>query len=163
MLDEKAKRGFLKRVRNPNLDSIQRKDIFKAINTACKKVTTCPYCQALNGTIKKVGALKLIHEKFKKKKTLQEEEFKASFQIAAELDPTLKHHISKAQEDLNPLVVLRLFQAIEDEDVELLGLDLEKGRPELFIWNALPVPPVCARPSVGQENARFASRKLIHK
>ena len=34
-----------------------------------------------------------------------------------------------------------------------MGLDPNHARPELFIWNALPVPPVCIRPSVGQENA----------
>lgn len=31
-----------------------------------------------------------------------------------------------------------------------MGLS-EAGRPELFIWTALPVPPVCIRPSVFQE------------
>lgn len=67
MLDEKNRRVYLKRVRNPHLDAIQRKDIFKAINTLCKKATRCPHCDELNGSIKKIGALKLIHEKFKKK------------------------------------------------------------------------------------------------
>ena len=156
MLDEKSRRQFLKRARNPHLDSIQRKDIFKSINTACKKVSRCPHCDQLNGSIKKVGALKLIHEKFKKRsKTQEEEDFKASFNTAANLDPGLKHHIGKANEDLNPLVVMRIFEAISDEDCELLGLDPTRGRPELFIWSALPVPPVCARPSVGQESSRY--------
>ncbi|KAJ3007733.1 UNVERIFIED_CONTAM: hypothetical protein HDU68_003379, partial [Siphonaria sp. JEL0065] len=40
-----------------------------------------------------------------------------------------------------------------DQDCELLGLDPINGRPELFIWTALPVPPVCIRPSIGQEDA----------
>ena len=116
MLDEKARRTFLKRVRNPHLDSIQRKEIFKAINVACKKVTRCPHCQDLNGSIKKVGALKLIHDKFKKKsKTPEEESFKRTFGSAVDHDAGLKHHLSKAHEDLNPLVVQRLFEAISDE------------------------------------------------
>ena len=34
-----------------------------------------------------------------------------------------------------------------------MGLDPRKGRPELFIWDALPILPVCTRPSVGQEAA----------
>lgn len=35
-----------------------------------------------------------------------------------------------------------------------MGLDPAHARPELFIWTALPIPPLCIRPSVGQENAR---------
>jgi DNA-directed RNA polymerase III subunit RPC1 len=36
-----------------------------------------------------------------------------------------------------------------------MGLDPIHSRPELFIWTALPIPPLCIRPSVGQENARY--------
>jgi DNA-directed RNA polymerase III subunit RPC1 len=104
--------------------------------------------------VKKVGPLKIIHEKFKKKQKCNEEfEFRESFENAAELDPWLKPHISKAQEDLNPLVVKNLFEGISDEDCELMGLDPSNSRPELFLWSSFPVPPVCIRPSIGQENA----------
>ena len=104
--------------------------------------------------VKKVGPLKIIHEKFKKKsKTEEEVNFRASFQNAADLDQWLKPHIGKAQEDLNPLIVQTLFERISNDDCELMGLDPENSRPELFLWSALPVPPLCLRPSVGQENA----------
>ena len=35
-----------------------------------------------------------------------------------------------------------------------MGLDHENGRPEKFIWTAIPIPPVCIRPSIAmtQEN-----------
>lgn len=118
MLDEKNRRLFLKRVRNPHLDSIQRKEIFKSINTLCKKATRCPHCDELNGSIKKIGALKLIHEKFKKKSkasAAEEDSFRKTFDSAIELDPSLKHHVNKAQEDLNPLVVKRILEDISDE------------------------------------------------
>jgi len=36
-----------------------------------------------------------------------------------------------------------------------MGLDPINGRPEMFIWTALPVPPTCIRPSVNQESARY--------
>jgi DNA-directed RNA polymerase III subunit RPC1 len=65
-----------------------------------------------------VGALKVIHEKFKKKtKNLAPEEaaFKATFNNAVQLDPYLKGHISKAHHDLNPLVVQSLFERISSE------------------------------------------------
>jgi DNA-directed RNA polymerase III subunit RPC1 len=106
--------------------------------------------------VKKVGPLKVVHEKFKKKKkTLEEEEFRDSFREAAEMDSYLKPHVGKAQDDLNPLVVKNLFEKVSNEDCEVMGLDPEQSRPELFIWQAFPIPPVCIRPSVGQENARF--------
>ncbi|KAJ3291090.1 hypothetical protein HK104_006337 [Borealophlyctis nickersoniae] len=142
LLEEPQRRSFLRRLRNPNLDGVQRKEILKALNAACKKVTRCHHCAAINGTVKKVGAMKIIHEKFKKKtKTDAEAEFRKTFDNAAKVDAGLKHHVGKAQEDLSPL------------DCELMGLDPEGGRPELFLWTALPVPPVCIRPSVGQENS----------
>ena len=128
----------------------------KSLNTACKKVSVCPYCDSQNGPVKKVGALKIIHEKFKKQKKKAESEeieFYESFKQALKLDATLKPHIAKAQEDLTPLVVLKLFARISNEDVELMGMNQLTGRPEMFIWTALPVPPVGIRPSVGQETS----------
>ncbi|KAJ1562028.1 hypothetical protein HK405_000629 [Cladochytrium tenue] len=153
VLQNICKRAFLRRLRNPNIDGLQRKDILKALNTACKKVSRCPHCEQPNGTVKKVGALKIIHEKFKKKKAPEEAVFKASFQTALSMDPTLKPHINKAQDDLSPLTVMKLLERLSDEDCEVLGMDPARGRPELFIWTALPVPPVCVRPSVGQEDS----------
>ncbi|EGF76498.1 hypothetical protein BATDEDRAFT_14837 [Batrachochytrium dendrobatidis JAM81] len=154
LIDEQTRRVYLKRLRNPNLDGVRRKDILKNLNILCKKTARCPHCNSLNGMVKKVGALKIVHEKFKKKaKTEEEDEFRKSFNHAIKLDPTLKAHISKAQEDLNPLVIMNLFQAISNDDCELMGLNPELSRPEQYIWSALPVPPVCIRPSVGQENS----------
>ncbi|KAJ3099768.1 hypothetical protein HK100_004836 [Physocladia obscura] len=105
------------------------------------------------GTVKKVGALKIMHEKFSKKKGEEEAEFRASFETITSMDPSLKSHAQKAQENLSPLTVLKLLERITDQDCEVLGLDPVNGRPELFIWTALPVPPVCIRPSIGQEDA----------
>ncbi|KAJ3332219.1 hypothetical protein HDU76_000926 [Blyttiomyces sp. JEL0837] len=73
LVDEAPKRTFLKRLRNPAIDGLQRKEILKALNNACKKVSKCPHCESINGTVKKVGALKVIHEKFKKKTKTNED------------------------------------------------------------------------------------------
>ncbi|KAJ3036140.1 hypothetical protein HDV00_003052 [Rhizophlyctis rosea] len=156
LLPEKQRRSYLKQLRNPNLDGVRRKEVLKKLNVECKKVTICPHCAGLNGSVKKVGAMKIVHEKFKKKVKAVEapyEEFRRTFENAVKLEPALKAHVSKAQEDFTPLSVLRLFERISNEDCELMGLDPARGRPELFLWNAIPVPPVCLRPSVGQENA----------
>jgi DNA-directed RNA polymerase III subunit RPC1 len=116
LVDEKTKRTTLKRLRMPFLDGVSMRGILKALNVSCKKQANCPHCGSLNGMVKKVGPLKIIHEKFKKRtKTDEERVFRESFQDAASYDQWLKPHIGKAQEDLNPLVVLDLFQAISNE------------------------------------------------
>ncbi|KAI8832364.1 hypothetical protein BC829DRAFT_426428 [Chytridium lagenaria] len=133
LLEEKAKESFLKRLRNPVIDGLKRKEILKALNTACRKHHRCPHCSAKNGSVKKIGPVRIIHEKYKKRtKADDDSAFRATFDNAIEADPLLKAHVSKAQEDLNPS---------------------EQGRPEMFIWTALPVPPSCIRPSVGQETS----------
>ncbi|RKP22725.1 hypothetical protein SYNPS1DRAFT_19660, partial [Syncephalis pseudoplumigaleata] len=153
LMDEEKRRVFLRRLRNPNLDSLQRRTIVKSVQDECKKVVYCPYCEGTNGTVKKVGALKIIHEKYRQKRTAAEKEaFKGTFNEAIAFAPEIKPHISKAHDDMNPLKVLRLFESITTEDCELLGLDPAHGRPELYIWTALPVPPVCIRPSVSQDD-----------
>ena len=56
-------------------------------------------------------------------------------------------------DDLNPLRVLNLFRKIGSSDCELLGMNPKEGRPEMFIWQYIPAPPVCIRPSVAQDMA----------
>lgn len=153
LVEEDVKRTYLRKLKS-NLDGVGRKGVLKSLNVLCKKKSVCPHCNALNGMVKKVGPLKIIHEKFKKvKKSDQEVAFRESMVEAAEFDKHLSPHIQKAQDDLNPLIVLNLFEKVSNEDCILMGLDPVNARPELFIWTAFPVPPVCIRPSVGQENA----------
>lgn len=132
------------------------------MNEECRKVKTCPYCGCLNGQIRKIGVLKLAHDKFsfynkstaaKKVPPESKLKFDKSFDEARRENPELDKHIRKAMEDLNPLRVLNLFKNISATDCELLGLDPNEGRPEMFIWQFLPAPPVCIRPSVAQDNA----------
>lgn len=67
--------------------------------------------------------------------------------------PDVVKHARKAVDDLNPLRVLNLFRLISTSDCELLGMDPDKGRPEMFLWRYIPAPPVCIRPSVQQDGA----------
>ncbi|KAJ8514890.1 hypothetical protein ONZ45_g7635 [Pleurotus djamor] len=155
LLEEPDRRVYLKRFRRPNLENIQRQALSKAVNTLARKVVDCPYCGAINGTVKKAGALKIIHDKFRAKKTADEmEKWKKTFTAAVEAQKELGLYLNKAvHEDLNPLKVLDLFRRVSDEDCELLGLRPEFGRPEEFLWQYLSVPPVCIRPSVAQDGA----------
>ncbi|KAJ3810847.1 hypothetical protein F5876DRAFT_40963 [Lentinula aff. lateritia] len=153
LLEEPDRRNFIKRFRRPNLENMQRQALIKAVNTMSRKTVYCPYCSATNGAVKKAGALKIIHDKFRAKKTAEEmEKWKKTFAPALEEQKDLALYLNKAvHEDLNPLKVLDLFKRISDEDCELLGMQPEFGRPEEFIWQYISVPPVCIRPSVAQD------------
>ncbi|KAI1345078.1 DNA-directed RNA polymerase III subunit RPC1 [Xylariaceae sp. FL0016] len=161
LLTEPERRKFLRQLRRP-IDNLQRVTICKAINEQCRKTKQCPYCNALNGQIRKVGALKIVHDKFvvynkstsaKKQPPQSKVEFDNSFNDAKTHVSDLEKHLRKAFEDLNPLRVLNLFKQISPTDCELLGLNPSEGRPEMFLWQYLPAPPVCIRPSVAQEGA----------
>ncbi|KAJ2723726.1 DNA-directed RNA polymerase III subunit C1 (rpo31) [Coemansia sp. Benny D115] len=155
MLTEADRRKFLRRLRTPGIDGLQTRAVVKNINTECRKVTYCPHCNATNGVVKKAGPLKIVHDKFRQKRTADEmEEFRRTLANAAEADPQLGTFMAKTQsEEMTPLRVYNLFKNISDEDCELMGLNPSSGRPELFLWTSVPVPPVCIRPSVAQDGA----------
>ena len=155
LLEEGDRRRFLRRFRRANLENLQRTQTFKAVNALARKTLYCPHCGSTNGTVKKVGPLKVVHEKFRQKKTEEElMEFRKTFVTAVNMGGgELAPHLGKAQEDLNPLRVLDLFRRISEEDCELLGLKPEHGRPEEYLWQYICVPPVCIRPSVAQDGA----------
>lgn len=96
---------------------MQRQLITKAVNTTARKVVHCPYCSATNGAVKKVGPLKIIHDKFRAKKTASElEAFRKTFESAIEFQKELAMYVNKpVYEDLHPLKVLDLFRRISDE------------------------------------------------
>ncbi|KAI1372952.1 beta and beta-prime subunits of DNA dependent RNA-polymerase [Hypoxylon crocopeplum] len=162
LLTEPERRMYLKELRRPFIDNMRRSAICKKINEQCRKTKNCPYCGAVNGQIRKVGALKIVHDKFiaynkstsqKKQPPPSKIEFDNSFIEAKKHVHDLDKHMKKAFEDLNPLRVLNLFKQISATDCELLGLEPSEGRPEMFLWQYLPAPPVCIRPSVAQEGA----------
>jgi len=118
LLDEQTRRKYLRSFRRPGLENLQRTQTFKAVNTAARKVSYCPRCKQLNGTVKKVPMMKIIHDKFRSKKTAQEkDEFRKTFDNALRLGggQDVNPHLNKAMDDLNPLRVLDLFRKISDE------------------------------------------------
>jgi len=69
-------------------------------------------------------------------------------------------------EDMNKLMpsdIREWFEDIPDEDIEVLGIDSEKSRPEWMILTVLPVPPVTARPSITLDNGQRSEDDLTHK
>jgi DNA-directed RNA polymerase III subunit RPC1 len=147
-------------LRKPGIDNLKRTQICKKINTECRKCKACPYCESVNGQIRKFGVLKLTHDKYLtfNKSTSQKKQppaslvaFNKSFDEAKKNNAELDKHLKKAMDDLNPLRVLNLFKMISPSDCELLGMNPAEGRPEMFIWQFVPAPPICIRPSVQQE------------
>lgn len=109
----------------------------------CEKVRECKKCGAVNGKVKKIGAVKLVHQRVKA--------------VAdSKVMETVKHdtdsEAKKCEDDLHALRVLELSRKISPADCELLGLDPDDARPENFIWQTLPASPACIRPSVGRDN-----------
>ncbi|KAF2816470.1 DNA-directed RNA polymerase III subunit RPC1 [Mytilinidion resinicola] len=157
------RRSFLRSMRRPALDNLQRTQISRKVSDECRKRKVCIHCNAVNGPIRKVAGhpLKLVHLKYdafnrstaKSKVTPESKiEFDASFQTAKEGNIDLEKNLRKAVDDMHPLRVLNIFRRISNSDCELLGLKPGLGRPELFIWQYVPVPPVSIRPSVAQES-----------
>ncbi|MDJ1432947.1 DNA-directed RNA polymerase subunit A' [Halostagnicola sp. A-GB9-2] len=74
--------------------------------------------------------------------------------------------IDLTEEDTNKLMpsdIRDWFENIPDEDIEVLGIDPDRSRPEWMILTVLPVPPVTARPSITLDNGQRSEDDLTHK
>ncbi|XP_012859703.2 DNA-directed RNA polymerase III subunit RPC1 [Echinops telfairi] len=151
MLALEEKKQFLDYLKRPGLTYLQKRGLKKKISEKCRKKNICHHCGAFNGTVKKCGLLKIIHEKYKTNKKVVDpivSNFLQSFETAIEHNKEVESLLGRAQENLNPLVVLNLFKRIPAEDVPLLLMNPEAGKPSDLILTRLLVPPLCIRPSV---------------
>ena len=64
---------------------------------------------------------------------------------------------------LLPITIRERFSQIIDEDLRLLNYNVSTARPEWFILQALPVPPVTVRPSIILESGIRSEDDLTHK
>ena len=64
---------------------------------------------------------------------------------------------------LLPITIRERFSQIINEDLVLLNYDPSTARPEWFILQALPVPPVTVRPSIILETGIRSEDDLTHK
>ncbi|MDX1595483.1 MAG: DNA-directed RNA polymerase subunit A' [Nitrosopumilaceae archaeon] len=64
---------------------------------------------------------------------------------------------------LLPITIRERFSQIIDEDLKRLGYDPATARPEWFVLQALPVPPVTVRPSIILETGIRSEDDLTHK
>jgi DNA-directed RNA polymerase subunit A' len=74
--------------------------------------------------------------------------------------------VDLTEEDMNKLMpsdIRDWFEDIPDEDIQVLGIDPSRSRPEWMILTVLPVPPVTARPSITLDNGQRSEDDLTHK
>ena len=64
---------------------------------------------------------------------------------------------------LLPITIRERLSIVPDADLSLLGYDPKTARPEWFVLQALPVPPVTVRPSIILETGIRSEDDLTHK
>lgn len=150
MLTEAERKTFLTRVLSPNLTYLNRKALRKQILAKAKKTTICPNCKDVNGTVKKSGLFKIVHERNKSKKVdVVMQQTLAEYNNVLETNKELEGIIHNGVPDvLNPLKVQLILEKIPDDDVCLLLMNPNCAMPKDLILTRMPVPPICIRPSV---------------
>jgi DNA-directed RNA polymerase subunit A' len=91
-------------------------------------------------------------------------EFRPKSETRKKLEKVLD--VDLTEEDMNKLMpsdIRDWFEDIPDEDIEVLGIDPGRSRPEWMILTVLPVPPVTARPSITLDNGQRSEDDLTHK
>ena len=106
----------------------------KIVFKKARKTKICPYC----GATKK----KIIIEK---PTTFYEEEE------------------NKGSRRLTPIEILERLKKVTDTDLRILGISSENARLEWVIFTVLPIPPVCARPSITLDSGIRSEDDLTHK
>ena len=138
------------------LSALNRAALFKKVVDSCKDADRCPHCAYANGKVKKASAqgafFKILFCKYDAKNS--DEHFDKFEKDMADVgrtfsDFTIKN--TKNVELISPLIAYELFSRIPDQDLPLLWMNSEYGRPDALIIWALPVPPVPIRPSVPQD------------
>lgn len=109
-------------------------DITKIVFKSARKNKVCPFC----GAKKK----KIVLEK---PTTFYEEEE------------------AKGSKRLTPIEIRERLKKMNDADLRILGISSKNARLEWVIFTVLPIPPVCARPSITLDSGIRSEDDLTHK
>ncbi|KPA82024.1 putative DNA-directed RNA polymerase III largest subunit [Leptomonas pyrrhocoris] len=143
---------YLRRLRSTTLEPQQRTALIKTIQEDAYKTRVCLVCGGLNGTVRRVRPMRIVHEKYlvEPRRGEQANEDREEF-LQDELRSAVLHnadvgsHKEYIHEFLHPQRVKELFEAIPLDQVPLLGLQPGTNPCSLLI-STLLVPPVCVRP-----------------
>jgi DNA-directed RNA polymerase III subunit RPC1 len=152
MLTPAQRLQFLNELRRPNLSSVHREAIIKRVTEACRKVRRCPSCGSINGPVKKMNPLRIIHERYKSSPGLlmHKTQFERTFDYAISVNHDIHKYLPRAIDNIDAQTALKLFNMIPPQDYPLLGVP-KGSKPTNYIWQNIPVPPSCIRPTVQQE------------
>ncbi len=103
-----------------------------------------------------------IHEKAKKHKDCPLCG-KSQYELIFTKPTTFIEKTEIGENRLLPITIRERLSNIQDGDLELLGYDPKTARPEWFVLQALPVPPVTVRPSIILETGIRSEDDLTHK
>ncbi|MFX1409027.1 MAG: DNA-directed RNA polymerase subunit A', partial [Promethearchaeota archaeon] len=135
MLTEEEKDRFRQeQIKHRKLFFEGDEDASKLVFKRARKSKICPYC----GVKKK----KIIIEK---PTTFYEEEE------------------GKGSRRITPIEILERLKKMTDIDLRTLGISPENARLEWVIFTVLPIPPVCARPSITLDSGIRSEDDLTHK
>lgn len=150
------RREYLTKIQRARNSYLERKILHDIITKLCKKQKCCPHCKAFNGTVKKTGCYKILHQTHPIPYSKATKNYKPSvapeFHNVIESNPDLEDLFQRYHmELLDPIKVQSLFERIPDKDIPFLLIT--NARPEDLITSRIPVPPACIRPSVMSDDA----------
>ncbi|MFX1405835.1 MAG: DNA-directed RNA polymerase subunit A' [Promethearchaeota archaeon] len=135
MLTEEEKERFKQeQIKHRKIFFEGDEDATRLVFKRARKAKICPYC----GAKKK----KIIIEK---PTTFYEEEE------------------AKGSRRITPIEILERLKKMTDNDLRILGISPENARLEWVIFTVLPIPPVCARPSITLDSGIRSEDDLTHK
>ncbi|TFG08340.1 MAG: DNA-directed RNA polymerase subunit A' [Promethearchaeota archaeon] len=70
---------------------------------------------------------------------------------------------NKGSRRITPIEILERLKQVTDSDLRILGISPENARLEWVIFTVLPIPPVCARPSITLDSGIRSEDDLTHK
>ncbi|MCL7475603.1 MAG: DNA-directed RNA polymerase subunit A' [ANME-2 cluster archaeon] len=133
LLDSNQKKQYLEQIRMLKKIGQPIEDITNEAFKEARKPKVCQYC-----------GVQQLEVKVEKPSTYVEK------------DGTHEHK-------LMPSDIRARFEKISNDDIEVMGIDPTKARPEWTIMTVLPVPPVTMRPSITLESGQRSEDDLTHK
>lgn len=143
---------YLRRLKSTTLEPQQRLALVKAIQEDAYKTRVCLVCGGLNGTVRRVRPMRIVHERYlvelrrgEQANEDRDDFFQGDLRSAVLHNGDVGAHKEHIHEFLHPQRVKELFEAIPLDQVPLFGLQPGTDPCSLLI-STLLVPPVCVRP-----------------